>query len=603
MLLAVGLAGCGETFRPIFQPIEGLQPSPDAAHSVVAVSVDGLGVNNLGSASNIDTSGLSIQGNLKVGLLPAYGAFTPDGTKLYVANSGEDTVTVNTTSSPTVATVKVSVAAAPVAPITAVTGNGSTATYTFSGTLPVSPGDVVFVTGCATPGFNGVFTIASAASGSFQVLNSTSAVDNPEAPNARANTPNAVFANSADNNNMYVAGYATNSVYAINSTNGPNATVPVGTHPVALAELANLQYIYVANQGSGTVSVISPINNTVVATITPAAGAVPVWVVAKPDSSRVYVLDRSGTIYDINPVTNTLLCSTTGPPLCPSASGAGSNFLLFDPVLNRLYVTSPVSGQVGILDASVDPPKPLNTISLCAGCAPDSVTALGDGSRAYVGAYQLSPGCVDASGNAVNCVQTFVGVIDGPGATLKSLLPQPPLAITGVSTNGSQATYTYALNSALPPQVGNNVVITGMSDSANNGSFVVNASVSGAFTVSNPSAASTSGESGSGTVFAPALSTTLCGPTAGPPPSVWQPGSARFRTSVASSGGGTNSTFTVYVGGCDSGSIGVINTFPVNGNPADTYSGVSLSLPLSTFPPLALGYSAPQNPVVVISGP
>jgi hypothetical protein len=169
--------------------------------------------------------------------------------------------------------------------------------------------------------------------------------------------------------------------------------------------------------------------------------------------------------------------------------------------------------------------------------------------------------------------------------------------------NGSEATYTYALNSALPPQVGNNVVITGMSNPANNGTFMVNTAITGSFTVTNPSAVSASGESGSGAVFAPALPTTGCGPGAGPPPSFWQPGNARFRASVTSSSGGTNSKFTVYVGECDGGSIGVINAFPVNGNPADSYSGVSLSPALSTFPPLATGYYAPQNPVVVVPGP
>jgi YVTN family beta-propeller protein len=615
MLLAMGLGGCGETFRPIFQPLEGLQPSPAAAHTVVAVSVDGVASNSRGngSASNIDTSGGSIQGNLIVGLVPAYGALLPNGSKLYVANSADDSVTVNTTSTPTAVDATVSLPPSPSAQITAVTGNGSTATYTYSGTLGVSSGDTIFVTGCATPGFNGVFTVASAAAGSFQVPNSTSATDNPEAPGAQAKTPNAVFAHTADNNNMYVAGYATNSVYVINSSNGLSASVPVGTHPVALAELPNLQYVYVANQGSatvsGTVSVISPTNNTVTATIAPASVAHPVWAVAKSDSSRVYVLDQNGTIYDISPVTNTLICTTTPSTTeksCPTPIGAGSNFLLFDPVLDRLYVTNPVIGEVAILDASADPPNLLNTINLssvCSGCAPDSVTALGDGSRAYVGAYQFSPGCVDPSGAAVNCVNTFVGVIDGPSATLKSLVAQPALTVTGVSTNGSEATYSYALNSALPPQAGNNVVITGMSNSANNGTFLVDGAISGTFTVRNPSAASASGENGTGTVLATALSTTGCGPNAGPPPTFWQPGNARFRTSVASSGGGTNSNFTVWVGECDAGSIAIINTFPVNGNPEDAYSGVSLSPPLSTFPPLATGYYPPQNPVLVISGP
>ncbi|MBO0912627.1 MAG: hypothetical protein J2P13_12615, partial [Acidobacteria bacterium] len=220
MLLAIGLGGCGETFRPVFQPLAGVEPSPAAAHSVIAVSTDGVAASDRGpgSASNIDASGDSVQGNLVAGLAPAYAALTPNGSKLYVANSADDSITVNTTSSPTAPTATVGLPPSPSAQITAVTGDGSTATYTYSGTLGLAQGDTIFVTGCATQGFNGVFTVTNTAAGSFQASNSTSAADNPESPGALAKTPNAVFVGTADNNNAYVAGYATNSLYVINSS-------------------------------------------------------------------------------------------------------------------------------------------------------------------------------------------------------------------------------------------------------------------------------------------------------------------------------------------------------------------------------------------------
>src|SRR5215475_7349235 len=161
MLLAIGLGGCGETFRPVFQPLPGLEPTPAAAHSVIAVSTNGIAASSRGngSASNIDASGDNIQGNLVVGLAPAYAALTPNGLKLYVANSADDSVTVNNTSSPTTVAVTVALPPSPSAQITAVSGDGSTATYTYSGALGASAGDTVFVTGCDTQGFNGVFTI------------------------------------------------------------------------------------------------------------------------------------------------------------------------------------------------------------------------------------------------------------------------------------------------------------------------------------------------------------------------------------------------------------------------------------------------------------
>jgi YVTN family beta-propeller protein len=404
-----------------------------------------------------------------------------------------------------------------------------------------SVGDTVYITGCSSAGFNGAFTVTAVGGNTFSVLNTTGGADNPEFGGAVAKTPNAVFAGTADNNNVYVAGYGTNSVYAIATANNVvNATIPVGLHPVALAELPNLQQLYVANQGSGSVSVIDTANGDVVGQIIALpAGAVPVWVAAKNDSSHVYVLDANGTIYDLTPQVGAINCVSAPlsgcSPTSTTVAGAGSNFLTFDPVVNRLYVTNPTNSEVAVLDASVDPPQPISTINLataaaglCSACAPDSVTVLGDGSRAYVGAYQFAPGCTDNSGNPVNCVNTLVAVIDGISGSLKSVIPN----------------------------------------------------------LSN----------------APVIDGTACGPGSGPPATVWQPGTARFRVSIASSGGGSNSKFKVYVGQCDAGSVAVIDTYPANGNVADVYSGTSLNAPLSTFPPV-LGVPPPENPVFVVSGP
>jgi YVTN family beta-propeller protein len=543
-VLLLGLCGtsCGDYYRPVAQPIAGAQPSPALGHSVIAITADGVTDNHRGNgmASSINTSGDMVQGNLRVGLAPAHAALIPNGTKLYVANSGEDTITANNTGNPTVVTTTVSLPASPAAQITQVTGNGATATYTYTGgTGSFVVGDTVFASGCSTAGFNGVFIITAVSGNSFSVSNSTSGADNPESPGAQAKAPNAVFLSTADNNNMYAAGYSTNSAYVINTaTNVLSAVVPVGLHPVALAELHNLQQVYVANQGSGTVSVISTANNTVMQTIAPAAGAVPVWIAAKPDSSRVYVLDANGTTYDLSPPAPVVLGST-------ASVGAGANSLAFDPVLNRLYVTNPTNSQIGILDASSDPPKLLRVINLqtaaatfCSSCAPDAVTVLGDGSRAYVAAYQFTAGCSDDAGNPVNCVNSFVAVIDGMSATFKSVVPN--------------------VSSTLPLS-----------------------------TIST----------------APALPSTGCGLGGGPVPAVWQPGTARFRLSIASSGGGMNSTFKVYVGQCDAGNVAVIDTYPANGNSADTYAGLTLPTALSTFPPLSTGLPPSQNPVFLVAGP
>lgn len=521
LLFAASFVSCGDYYRPVAQPIQGIQPSPAAAHSIFAVNTDGISDNHHGngSASDIDASGDSVMGNVVAGLAPVHAALTPNGASLYIVNSGQDTVTANRPSSPTVAAA-VSLPASPSAQITQVSGNGSTATYSYSGGSSLfSLGDTVYVTGCITAGFNGVFTVSGAGANSFSVANSTAGADNPESFGALAKTPNAVFAGTTDNNNMYVAAYGTNSVSVINTTtNVVNVTIPVGAHPVALAEIPNNQKVYVANHGSsaaaGSVSVIDTTSGVVSKTICLAGGSpcsfgpAPVWATARSDSGRVFVLDANGTIYVIDTGSDTVVDSS-------HSAGAGANFMYFDPTFSRLFVTNPLAATLTVFDVSGSVPAshpgspiaiPAASSACTSAAVPQSVTVLGDGTKAYVASYQLTAGSV--------CTQLSV-VDTGSGTLLKTI----PL---------TQSTDTSAQTSC---------------------------------------------------------------------------GMIGFRTFAAASGGGANSLFKIYVAQCDAGSIAVVNTYSVNGNPADSYSGAQISGPLSTFPPLSTGIPPAQNPVFLVAGP
>src|SRR5258708_17259920 len=158
---------------------------------------------------------------------------------------------------------------------------------------------------------------------------------------------------------MYVANYGSGSVSAISAVSDVViGTVAVGNQPVALAETPNSQKLYVANQGSGSVTSIN-IPGFSVATLNIPVGSAPVWAVARPDSAKVYVLDNSGTIYEID----TLSDLVTGTS---SSAGAGSNFMSYDAVTQRLYVTNPANSTVAILNTATDPNPPtvLNVIDL-----------------------------------------------------------------------------------------------------------------------------------------------------------------------------------------------------------------------------------------------
>ncbi len=174
---------------------------------------------------------------------------------------------------------------------------------------------------------------------------------------------------------VFVANSGTNTVGVIRN-NALVSTVPVGPHPVALAETPDAKKLYCVNQGDGTVTVISAIDNSVIGTI--AVGSSPVWAVASPDSSTVYVVNQdSDSVSVIKTATDTKVADV---PV-----GTAPSHLFFDNRLNRIYVANTGSDNVSVFDISTGSLAPLATISVgAAGSRPVSITALADGSRAYV---------------------------------------------------------------------------------------------------------------------------------------------------------------------------------------------------------------------------
>jgi hypothetical protein len=80
-------------------------------------------------------------------------------------------------------------------------------------------------------------------------------------------------------------------------------------------------------------------------------------------------------------------------------------------------------------------------------------------------------------------------------------------------------------------------------------------------------------------------------------------GTVGFRVFAAASQGGANSNFKVYVAQCDAGNVAVVKSYPSNGKPENTYAGISLDPPVSTFPALSSGNPPTQNPMFLVAGP
>jgi YVTN family beta-propeller protein len=305
----------------------------------------------------------------------------------------------------------------------------------------IAPGGTrLFVASAGSLTAGGTDTVALLSPSSFLggVLSLTNSVSLPA-----GSLPD--FVATAQNSFVYVANFGSNSVDQINT--GSNQIVnsaTVGTNPVAMAETpgttAALQKLYVANQGSNSVTSLNTQDMSQNA-VTGFTGHSPVWVVARSDSQKVYVLTQGdGQLVTIDTATDTVSSSL---PV-----GAGANFMFYDPNLNRLYVTNPVTATVYVFSATGgagDTPTQLLAFPMTganapcpAGCSPTSVTALLDGSRFYVASYQTTtcPG----SSVAGSCVIPQLTVFDAQSLTLKipavTLLSSPPFATlpTAVST-------------------------------------------------------------------------------------------------------------------------------------------------------------------------
>jgi DNA-binding beta-propeller fold protein YncE len=469
---------CGDQFRPVAIPITPPPPNPEAAHNVFVLSDNG--VDNPGASSQLDVSGDTNIGVARLGLGPAHAALTPNGSRIYVVNRWEDTV-------------------------------------------------------------------SSYASGSATSVTTTSL--------PTGSRP--VFVNTTEAGTVYVANSGTNTVAptvaAISTTSNflldPQITLEAS--PVALAETPDGKKLY-AVKTNGTVTSINTLDRSVGQVI--ATGSNPVWAVARSDSARVYVLNSgSGTVSAIDTSTDTLLPASF-------SVGAGASFMIYDGAANRIYATNPTANTVTALDVSSDPPAvPLFTTAVAA--SPVTVTALPDRSRLYVASAALSNGNVSAQVTVLNALdgsiqpstpsapnpmpltagpipaicdpntrfrlfiasaadssRVYVGNCDAGNTTIirtsdntqvlnmpapLSDFPGTSLQITSSAQSGSTTTYTYSTTSGPALRMGIVIVIRGMADAGNNGTFTINGLGNGTFAVSNLFGVTASGQSGTAVAAPP----------------------------------------------------------------------------------------------------
>ena len=488
---------CGEVYRPVVIPVSTTPPNSQNFHAVFGISSNVPP--NPGTALEIDVSGDTNIGVANMGLNPTHAAALPNNAKVFVASAGSltpgdpDTITSFTPAadssialgitSPQVFSLP-NVGPEQSASITSISEAGNLVTVTLSASIPTATqGGPIVISGVSIGGYDGNFTVNSV-NGSTITYTAT-ATGLADASGGTATVPLPTFCSylpdfieTSQNTQVFVANYgvenglncatpSTDSVAQLSVVNGtvaniayiPTLTTP--PHPVALAETPNALHLYVVNQGDNTVMDLSPTDLSTLARIT--VDSTPVWAVARPDNQRVYVLSQGGgTLIPIDTNSDTVLQSQTNLSV-----GAGANFLLYDPKLNRLYVTNPTSGKVFVYSATGgldlggnanDTPKLLATISMsggssspCSGaCSPVSVAALPDGSRFYVASYRSEGICSDKNVGATPCIVPMLTVFDAPSTTVKrvnsTLLPTPSPSLSLLSSPLFSATQY-----AVPP--------------------------------------------------------------------------------------------------------------------------------------------------------
>src|SRR5438067_250477 len=183
-----------------------------------------------------------------------------------------------------------------------------------------------------------------------------------------------VFIDTRNPATFYVADCGTGTVSIISTAQQVLAgTVTVGTDPEALAQTPDLSKLYAVNRGSGTVSVIHTQDNSVTGPIT--VGTSPVAATFNADGSLLYVLNQGSSSVSVVDVASDTVTATLPVGASPSA-------IVFDPTLRRLYVANTGANTVSVFKADANPPVLLATVPV--GSAPVAIEPLPDGTRVYV---------------------------------------------------------------------------------------------------------------------------------------------------------------------------------------------------------------------------
>ena len=296
------------------------------------------------------------------------------------------------------------------------------ATNAVTASIPVSPGP----TGLdVSPDGSTVYVACTSAKG-ISVIDTASNRVTPISLNVMASqvalTPNGtqVYVLSPRSGNFVtILDVASRSVVA---------TIKVGSFPSAVAFSSDGSRAYIANQYTGTVSVIDTLAKVVVNTFTAASG-----------SSGLGVT-QGGKLYVANSYVNTVsvLDASTGSPIKNLTGFSYPAALALSPDGSRAYVANATNNSVSVIDTSSD--TTIATIPV--GLLPMGLAVSEDGTRTYaVNQRGLSLSVIDTALNSVTATIPQVGVNPAGVATKRHAAaqappPVPPVPVSAVTVDG-----------------------------------------------------------------------------------------------------------------------------------------------------------------------
>jgi YVTN family beta-propeller protein len=387
--------GCGDQYRPVANPIVSGGGQPQSLHYAYVVNYN---PNGDGSTTQIDVSGDTNVGVSSMGVGSIAEAFPPSSAALFVANSGNDSVSESLPIiSGAITTIALLPGSHPVfvsseqAGVMYVINSGTNSACPNTGSISTIPVSSLNVTNTVCVGVNPTSMVQVPVNGLIYVLNqgdgslslltpgNSSVTSTITAANGLGANPVSLAA-STDGNWVFVvtqgSGGTAGALDIISAGSGAvAASVPLGVQPTFSVIDPNLNRLYVTNTGDNTVSVfdatnVNLSNSPVIPTLaTVNVGTGPIGVTGLSDGTKFYVANAGSNDVTVVSASSYSVLSTV-----PLAANANPVWINSDPTASKVYVANQGTANTTIIQTSNNsvtlsipaPPQVTGCTSACA---------------------------------------------------------------------------------------------------------------------------------------------------------------------------------------------------------------------------------------------